>query len=757
MEQNVKITITVNGESAVRSLDEMRGRAKELADELERAQKRGDKFTVARLQKELKGLDATIKKTEGDAAQVDAVLRDMAEKEQSRGFGWLKRGKNGKILSVPDWFKRENAEVGSAYSGMNFEQLKDIHDALLDMRDVVEKLGDGEVMELKLPNGKLIEIDSIKELERQLAGITKLVKDWKHVQNEVIEHDTKKPVPGSDKFYEENRWKEQEDTKNYAQWASGEVNYAQYLERQSEIYKDYLRKKAVNAKATEIEIQQFTKEITTLDEKSRLKTEKEWKKDELKRARDAVKREHGEKMAELEEFYTAGKISHTTYEREIAQEEIEYLQKMIPLYQDNAQYRYYLERMLQGKLKSQQEQRVKQTHAYEEQLSKEFFEKRGKQSKDEIRVEYAERKKALDMIHLRMLAAAEGDKKAIKDIEKQFKKASRRMEIDMKRALGEHVTLTWQEAIEEFFDWLHSEQGQKIQAWANNVVSSMTSIFGSMSEIIQSECEITIARTEKKYDHMISSVEGNTYKVKRLEEEREREIVQAKKKANRKTFGLQVLSAIASTAQNAITAYGDGLAIGGLAGLIMAPIAASMATAAGLIQIAVIKKQQQASESQGYSEGGYTPKGPKDKVVGVVHAGEWVASQKLLANPQTAAMVATLDAAQRGVIPPAVVVESLGGRVERRVESGERRVERGDVAEQARVEREERRVEREERRTERDELKAVLTRLQERLDEPFVTVNTVTGDSGIKKAQENYEKLMKNKSPRSRYKGRGTS
>ena len=43
-----------------------------------------------------------------------------------------------------------------------------------------------------------------------------------------------------------------------------------------------------------------------------------------------------------------------------------------------------------------------------------------------------------------------------------------------------------------------------------------------------------------------------------------------------------------------------------------------------------------------------------------------------------------------------------------------------------------------------------IERLNSRLNEPFVTVNTITGDTGIKKAQDEYEKLMKNKSPKSR-------
>ena len=37
-------------------------------------------------------------------------------------------------------------------------------------------------------------------------------------------------------------------------------------------------------------------------------------------------------------------------------------------------------------------------------------------------------------------------------------------------------------------------------------------------------------------------------------------------------------------------------------------------------------------------------------------------------------------------------------------------------------------------------------------DEAFVTVNTVTGDKGIKQAQDEYQRLMNNKSPKSKRK-----
>lgn len=43
-----------------------------------------------------------------------------------------------------------------------------------------------------------------------------------------------------------------------------------------------------------------------------------------------------------------------------------------------------------------------------------------------------------------------------------------------------------------------------------------------------------------------------------------------------------------------------------------------------------------------------------------------------------------------------------------------------------------------------------LAKLNKRLNEPFVTINTVTGDYGMQHAQDEYARLMKNKSPKSR-------
>ena len=43
-----------------------------------------------------------------------------------------------------------------------------------------------------------------------------------------------------------------------------------------------------------------------------------------------------------------------------------------------------------------------------------------------------------------------------------------------------------------------------------------------------------------------------------------------------------------------------------------------------------------------------------------------------------------------------------------------------------------------------------LAALNKRLNEPFVTINTMTGDHGIKQAQDEYDIYIRNKTPKSR-------
>ena len=151
-----------------------------------------------------------------------------------------------------------------------------------------------------------------------------------------------------------------------------------------------------------------------------------------------------------------------------------------------------------------------------------------------------------------------------------------------------------------------------------------------------------------------------------------------------------------------------------------------------------------------YAEGGFTPDGPKKKVVGVVHAGEWVASQKLVKSPVVKPLLQALEVAQRRNVigtlqlPEQQVISATPKVIGLKGYGDELRGTRDEMAADAAVKG------LEGYRVMSERLSDVISRLEERLNEPFVTVNTVTGDKGIQKAQDDYEKLMRNKRPKTK-------
>lgn len=275
----------------------------------------------------------------------------------------------------------------------------------------------------------------------------------------------------------------------------------------------------------------------------------------------------------------------------------------------------------------------------------------------------------------------------------------------------------------------------KIGAAAQASFALMNAAMSAYTEFSKAQLDLQVARIEKRYEREAALAEGNVYKEKQAERKKQKEIAKAKNEANRKQFAMSVISAVAQTAVNAINAYGAGLQVGGPAGLVLAPIAAAMAIAAGMIQIATLRKQQQASEAQGYAEGGFTPKGRKNDPVGVVHAGEWVAPQEMVNSPATRPIINMLENARRnnriGSIRYSDV--SAASAPALAVRGQERKIVVETPPQQPAAD---------------PELTSAISRLNSRLNEPFVTVNTVTGDHGIRRAQDEYDRLMRNKSRR---------
>ena len=345
---------------------------------------------------------------------------------------------------------------------------------------------------------------------------------------------------------------------------------------------------------------------------------------------------------------------------------------------------------------------------------------------------YDEAMSNLDKVYQAEVKAAGDNAKEKLRIDEAYEKAKLALKKKYNQMGGEEDRNAMQKWNQDLLDWLNGDGGQAVTKSVETLTSGMSSIFSQLSSLMQAEMEIETAAIEKRYEREVSMAEGNKYKTKQLEKQKQKEIAKVKDEANRKLFAMQVIQAVAQTATAALNAYSSAAAIP-VVGYILAPIAAAMAIAAGAIQIATIKKQQQASTAQGYAQGGFTKQGAVDEVAGVVHAGEWVASQKLLASPVARPLIEALDYAQRTntigslrqsdvsrtITAPAVLAQSQAPTV---------------IVQENKT------------------LRETLARLNERLNEPFVTVNTVTGDLGIKQAQDDYQRLMNNKSPKNKRK-----
>lgn len=532
------------------------------------------------------------------------------------------------------------------------------------------------------------------------------------------------------KFQPEDDWLALEQSKALASYATGLIDYNQYNEKKAELDKQYLLKKLQNTEATEQEIAEITGELNKLTEKEVTQRNKA----QLDAAKEEIEAERREREVALTDSYMRGQVSEKTYQQMKFESEIAYLNRLKELYAEGSQERADIEAQITEKLQADKLAKFKETQNRQKELYEEYFKGISLMSAEEREQQYRLQIDALGELTENMLATA-GDDEAKKQ---KIIEASAIAEKALKKQYLEETTEESFNAIEkanaELAEWLQSDGGRAVTDSFGMIMSGMSAIFSQISSIVQSNLEVETAAIENRYDKEISLAEGNTYKVKKLEQDKEKEIAKAKNEANRKMFAMQVIQAIAQTAQNAIAAYGSAAAIP-LVGYIMAPIAAGLAVAAGAVQIAAIKKQQQASEAQGYAVGGFTHPGPVNEPAGIVHAGEWVASQKLVTSPVTRPIIDALEYAQRtntiGTVrsfrtTPIATNTSVG-------------FSDGSVPYHQLV-------------ALIDSYNETIKQLNDRLDQPFVTVNTVTGDRGIKKAQDEYDRLIRNKTPKSRRK-----
>lgn len=569
--------------------------------------------------------------------------------------------------------------------------------------------------------------------------------------------DDKSKNKHEDKFKAEKEWKEREEALNKIAYRTGEKNYEEYMIRQLQIEVEYNQKKLANAKITADEVIKTNADL----QEALAKQSENYHKMSLADEEAA----YNEQIAQAQQYYLENLISREAYEGKLKELEMDHLWRLDKLQQHAASqpgadesavnaarqaHEKYQQRLIQDQMENQKayEDKLKKHTARLDEVWDQYFE-----TDEEKRAEFYRKTRVLiEEAYKREIEKAGYTAEEKLEIERRYRKALAKLdeEEEKKRNLpsyltkkkGEPMTLgerVKKKIVSPLKDVFNDDELAALDQTLDYAYNSFASLYESLGQMWRNEEEMKLAALEQRYDREISMAEGNAYKIKEIEKKKNREQAKIKAEAQKRQFAQQVLSAIAQTATAAINAYSSAAAIP-MVGHILAPIAAAMATAAGLMQVAVIKQQMSLSNAQGYAEGGFTPDGPKDKPVGIVHAGEWVASQKLLKNPATRPAIEALDFAQRNnafgslkaedvtrhVTAPAVIAGA----------TADGSMERAIIAMSAVV----------------GEYQKTMQRLGDRLDEPFVTVATVSGDKGIKQAQDEYQRLQNNTLPKSKRK-----
>lgn len=540
----------------------------------------------------------------------------------------------------------------------------------------------------------------------------------------------------ADRFQDEKDWRARQEAEARIAYARGEDLHSEYTLRMNEIAEEYYDRILEREDLTDDERLKYQADYWDAVNKLTVSGNDillEHENRTYEAVRSNLKRQLAERMQDESLSLAERQTAQEDYQNAVELAELDHLRDLCLYYEEGSEERLKAQRKYQdaqleaAKRHRSKMEKLEQTYA---SMKSEYF----GNNPAEKQALYDKDLEALTVVYNRELLAAQGNAEEKLRIEEAFLAAKAALRKKHGLEEEEDTRGAMEKAVDSSVEWLNSDGGKAVTGSLSTLTSGMSAIFSGLSSQIQAELQLQTAAIEARYNKEVEYAEGNSFRIAKAEKKKEADIAKAKNEANKKMFAMQVIQAVAQTAQNALNAYGSAAAIP-VVGHVLAPIAAAMAVAAGMIQIASIKKQQQASEAQGYSQGGFTKPGRVDEPAGVVHAGEWVASQKLLASPVARPMIEALDYAQRtntigslrqedvsrSITAPAAISRIADGSPSAAVIAAALSANSG-----------------------------VIDRLARRLDEPFVTVATVTGDAGIKKAQDEYLELMKNKSPKSR-------
>lgn len=298
------------------------------------------------------------------------------------------------------------------------------------------------------------------------------------------------------------------------------------------------------------------------------------------------------------------------------------------------------------------------------------------------------------------------------------------------------MVVNFQQALTSALEDLGSTWEEKLKS-ITDVTQAAFAIMGAglqqYSAYAAAERDLEVAKVTESYDKQIEAAGKNSKRAQQLEKKKQADIAKIKSAYNKKAQTIEIAQAIASTAMAAINAYASASKVSWILG----PIAAAMATAAGMLQIATIRKQHQA-EAAGYYEGGFTPRDRDSRrEVGVVHANEFVANHEAVANPNLAPVLRMIDEAQRnntvGSLSAEDVSRAIGqGRILGQTVSAQQQLvahgDQGLAVVAASVQ----------------EQTDAIARLQQAIDKGIEAYVVMDGERGLDKQYRRYQRLTQN-------------
>ncbi len=610
-----------------------------------------------------------------DVARARAAQDQITENEKTRlGLEMDSEDAADQLIELEKQYDRL-LKLESKYSTANRKGLKG---AANNLRAVKKQLGETIAKMDELDNKRASNSDKIRDInstndrlakkysEVDTSKFDKLSTDIPLASVPSPEGNKDKPSTAEARLEAENRAKEIlaaqeeaikeaadfEQTVNTMSWSAGFKNYEEFVNRRSEIDRDAVVKRMALLEKTGLTETEAYKSLAKQREKIVAEGEKKATAASLHEIERRRKEAEQDAVKDFNNPESDAYQDKALLNTRLLDLDVEYLTSRRDLYEQGSEEWVAANDELLDRLAKDQADKQKQLSDNYLRIRKDYLESDADREKMELAV--------LDQVHAAGLLSEEEYQKAIQAIKDKYRDKNKE---DASKVSSEYGDLI--KNLYTSFSDLFKNAGKGGQDFWDSLASAaqgayavISSVLSSFSAYSDASRDLELAKVEKRYDREIQAAGNNEKKKEELEKRKEAETAKIKKKYNDRSMKMQMAQALAQTAMAAISAYASALAIGP-AGLVLAPIAAAMAVAAGMMQVATIKKQHDAQQ-EGYYDGGFTRRDPDSRrEVGVVHANEFVANSRAVANPSIAPVLRLIDYAQRNNTVASLTAEDV--------------------------------------------------------------------------------------------------